>query len=304
MGKAEHDDDFQQYLKGTREKAEGIKEAQTVLKRLAHGIRKKLAKCTETLNGVYAAESNTGRMKPKLRAPRMLDIFTWTAMATLAAMACGWDGYEPITEETGYDLRLAADRERAWRYLNYADPDVVICAFPCKPWSRLQNSNQRTPEQRERLQALRQENLPLIRFVGKVRQWCRRHNRHFLTEQPWSAASRNLPEIVDAVKDCNEGFTNMCMHNLRCPETNYYIKKDTWLATTSAGALRSVCCPCDNTHRHKTIQGSVRVPGLPRRMRLSEFAGGYTEEFADSLVQRFEQDLPDHCVLPEASDPR
>ena len=39
-------------------------------------------------------------------------------------------------------------------------------------------------------------------------------------------------------------------------------------------------------------------------MRLSEFAGGYTEEFADSLVQGFEQDLPDHCVLPEASDPR
>ena len=156
--------------------------------------------------------------------------------------------------------------------------------------------NKKTEQQRARLEQMQEDHRGITRFVAKVRSRQRARGSHFATEQPWSASSQNLPEIKETVFDCNEGFLNMCMHNLRCPETGYLLKKDTWFAATSTSAMSNVCIECDGTHRHKVISGSVRVPGVAKRVPLSEYAGGYTREFAEALISGFERDLPEHCV--------
>ncbi|MED5528102.1 MAG: hypothetical protein VYC81_05540, partial [Actinomycetota bacterium] len=213
-----------------REKTSYVTEARDTFKRLAHGVRKKLSKCAEVLHGAFFEDARSLRSKVQrrpLRRPRILEICTWTCMLTSVAVERGWSGFSPISLETGYDLTTTRGRTDAWGYLNRVDPDLVVCAFPCTPWSRLQHMNKRTEQQRARLEQMQEDHRGITRFVAKVRTRQRSRGAHFATEQPWSASSQNLPEIKETVFDCNEGFLNMCMHNLRCPETGYLLKKDT-----------------------------------------------------------------------------
>ena len=60
--------------------------------------------------------------------------------------------------------------------------------------------------------------------------------------------------------------------------------------------MRALCCLCDGARDHRTIQGSARVPGITKRVSLSSYAGGYTRQFANSMVAAFEADLPAHVA--------
>ena len=73
---------------------------------------------------------------------RILEIFTWTCMVTMTADKLGWEAFEPITEP-GWNL--SEDRAKARTNLQEVDPDFVVLAPPCSPWSHMQLINQRTP---------------------------------------------------------------------------------------------------------------------------------------------------------------
>ena len=123
--------------------------------KLTHAIRKRLSKCAQTLHGAFAQDGRDRRGNPKKpRRPRMIEICTWTCMVTCVAIERGWDGYEPITIENGFDLRSATGQRDAWQYMERVDPDVAVCEFPCTPWSRLQWMNYATPEKKIELAAL------------------------------------------------------------------------------------------------------------------------------------------------------
>ena len=55
-----------------------------------------------------------------------------------------WLGLAPISIETGYDLLTQDGVRRAKNKILYEEPDLLVLAFPCAPWSVLQHLQ--TPE--------------------------------------------------------------------------------------------------------------------------------------------------------------
>ena len=261
------------------------------VKRLARGARKRLARVTTQLSEAFRSEAYASRPISSHRRPRFLEICTWTAMLSMVAMARGWDVWQPASLETGFDLSTRDGQGKCWTYLEEIQPDAVAFAFPCDPWTQMQNVNQRTEEQRDDLQKRRIKHRNITRFVRKVAKWQHERGAIFYTEQPATALSLKLPEIRDVAELCNTGITDMCMYQLRCPETKAHLRKRTWLCSNSSGVMRKACTKCDTQHSHKTIEGSVRLPS-GRRVRLSAFAGGYTRPFSEAVITGMEMDLP------------
>jgi Site-specific DNA methylase len=90
----------------------------------------------------------------------------------------------PISIETGFDMRQRADLDRAKDRIRKEDPDVIIEAWPCHPYSMLQNLSATTPKGKRRLRALQLEFQPLIEFCDwcAKRQW--RRGKIYVGENP------------------------------------------------------------------------------------------------------------------------
>ena len=121
------------------------------VRRIARGARKRLARVTSQLSEAFRTESHASKPTRTRRRPRFLEICTWTAMLSMVAMERGWDVWQPASLETGFDLETREGQEQCWSYLEKIQPDAVGFAFPCDPWTQMQNVNQRTEEQRQRL---------------------------------------------------------------------------------------------------------------------------------------------------------
>ena len=72
----------------------------------------------------------------------MIEIFTWTAMVTIVAGTMpNWQAFEPLTLPR-WDLLDWKAQDDALRLLEEHDIDFTIIAWPCTPWSIMQNLNQ------------------------------------------------------------------------------------------------------------------------------------------------------------------
>jgi hypothetical protein len=121
---------------------------------------------------------------PRRSGPwRFLEIFTWTCAVTMAAQRRGWDTYEPITLPT-WDLQLMDGRTCARKYIMEVDPDFVVLAPPCGPWSTIQLINQRTPMQVRELHRKRQAARDLLLFVEEVVRYQHIRGRVVVVENP------------------------------------------------------------------------------------------------------------------------
>ena len=67
---------------------------------MKRGARKRLARIANSLAEVFGASNND-------RKRRILEILTWTQRVTLIAREYGWEGREPLSIETGYDITTA-----------------------------------------------------------------------------------------------------------------------------------------------------------------------------------------------------
>ena len=120
-------------------------------------------------------------------------------MLTKLACEAGWSTYEPITLDSGWNLEHKCDQDRAFQYLIDMDPDVIAIAWPCGPWSILQNANGRTATQRRALQLRRiKSRRTLLTFVKKVVLWQRRRGKIAIGENPQLSGAWLTPEIEDA----------------------------------------------------------------------------------------------------------
>ena len=81
--------------------------------------------------------------------------------------AC-WETFEPITLP-GWNLEAPAVRVRAREYLKEIDPDFIMLAPPCGPWSQIQLINQRTPLQ---IRELQRKRAVARTFWCSSRRWC------------------------------------------------------------------------------------------------------------------------------------
>ena len=65
------------------------------------------------------------------RRPKILEVFTWTMALSMVASNRNLEVLEPVTLESGWDLRLPKDRALALEYVARERPDVIVAAWPC-----------------------------------------------------------------------------------------------------------------------------------------------------------------------------
>ena len=209
-------------------------------------------------------KQNVPREKVSQRRPgpwRILEIFTWTCALTQAA--CGWD------------LENPGAQEKAFRYLQEVDPDVVMVAWPCGPWSIMQNANMRTPQQREALHLRRmQSRRTLLRFTRRVVLWQRNRGRLVFGENPAKPKAWKTPEIAEAFSGAGQVDFDQCMLGLRHPTTQCPIRKRTRMRGETSAMKYLAQAQCDGSHQHQHIEGGFRQAN-GKWMSLSVWAGGY-----------------------------
>ena len=96
--------------------------------------------------------------------------FPWNSMLTSLSADLGWQAHQPITLPA-WDLASSTDREDARCYLRRIDPDFIMLAPPCAPWSTLQRLNQKTPMQIRRLRAKRTHARVLLKSCEELIYW-------------------------------------------------------------------------------------------------------------------------------------
>ena len=76
------------------------------------------------------------------------------------------------------------DYDAALAYIDRVDPDLLVLAWPCGPWSPLQSLGMKTPLQRVKLQEKQEDNRMLLRFVRDATMAQRKRGGAILDENP------------------------------------------------------------------------------------------------------------------------
>jgi hypothetical protein len=97
------------------------------------------------------AAATEGGQQRRNRSFKILEVFTWTMALSLTAASHGWDVLEPVTLDSGWDLRRAEDRKKALSYVARERPDLVVTAWPCTAFSPMQNLMKNWPGHEEKL---------------------------------------------------------------------------------------------------------------------------------------------------------
>ena len=65
----------------------------------------------------------------------IMEVCTKTGRVSQEAVDRGWCSCSPVTIETGFDLTSTDGCFKAWKYIAEQQPDVLVLAWPCDPWS-------------------------------------------------------------------------------------------------------------------------------------------------------------------------
>ena len=229
----------------------------------------------------------------KRRRLSTMEICTWTMMVTMIAMQKGWDTWQPITIEPGYDPTTDKGNAMAKMEIEKAKPDVIVFAWGCTPWTLMQNMNNKVLGHAERLAQQRSLHLEMLAFA----EWRERRQSAncglFLGENPMGSIAWRQPQCLRMSRRCYEVELDQCMFRRCAPDTQESIKKPTKMLTTGFSAASNLSIRCDGSHPHRTIGGSVNYSKNGRQVRqtLSEFCGGHTQEMATDMVLGFEDNL-------------
>ena len=241
--------------------------------------------------GVFPA-GRTSRKKSGVW--KVVEVFTWTCMISLcAAERSNWSMMEPVTLP-GWNLLEEADRREALAYLAREDPDLLVLAWPCTFWSVLQEMGTKTEEQRRRLMENRMEQRTILNFVCEACQQQRARGGAVLGENPYTSRAWREEAIIHAFDGMGEAVTDMCQYGLRKPKSEdhrqkaLFLRKRTRLRGTEE-ILKHCSRRCQGKHEHAPVLGSVKIQG--KWQALSDFAGGYTKQFAKCVLDGAEEYL-------------
>ena len=136
---------------------------------------------------------------------------------------------EPVSLESGWDLSRPADRRKLYDTVAREKPDLIVAAWPCSPFSQLQNLQ----KDKDAVLAKQLAGIPFVRVSAHLADMQLAGGRHFLGENPlrsraWATApGRHMLERLWAAG------TDMCAHGLREPEYGMPAKKATQLVVTT-----------------------------------------------------------------------
>lgn len=105
------------------------------------------------------------KMKTKRRQYSIMEICAWSTLTTTLTIAAGWTGRQLITIESRYDLTTTSSITMAKTDANQTNPDVIVFAWLCYPWSQMQNLNNKVPGHQDKIALQRQMHLRLLDFA-------------------------------------------------------------------------------------------------------------------------------------------
>ena len=126
----------------------------------------------KTSSGNYEDEFERGKRSAEKtkRKPKLMEVFTWTMMMSITAASLGWHVLEPITRESGWDLRNPKVQEKVFQYVAREKPDVIVCAWPCTAFSSLQNLKKHWEGRAEQIKKQQEDDTEFITFARKLRK--------------------------------------------------------------------------------------------------------------------------------------
>ena len=217
--------------------------------------------------------------------PDVLEVFAGRAQVTQSFAKWGWHAARPVDVKWGDDLYQADQRAELLAWIDQHRPRLVIVSYPCKHWSILTNMQYRTPQEKRRLQKLRQKDGVLLEFVEQV--FARQLDRgdDALAENPVSSRfftthqmKRVLchPQVYSAV-------SHGCRHGVINPVTKLPLLKPTLWVSTSPEICDELAKRCTNErgraqHVHGVCMGGANV---------TEHAGVYTKSIARSICKGY-----------------
>lgn len=150
------------------------------------------------------------------------EVFTDTEPIAKAVRRRGLHAGSSLTLSSGWDSRRPRDRQLAFELLKRDKPYVVVLAFPCGPWSPLQNLNPSSA-----LHEMREEALELVKFAIEVALFQLAHSRHYVMENPRPSAAWQLELMKEFIHDSHalEVVFDMCHFNLRNVAGEFHRKR-------------------------------------------------------------------------------
>ena len=253
------------------------------------GLRKKLGHHIKEIKGQYQDEEMKRQKKETVpreigtkttrRRWKVLEVFTWTCAISMIASTMGWDVCEPVSLPR-WDLLKDHDYEEAMQYIRREDPDLLVIAWPCTVWSPLQSFGKKTPWQRMNLIERRIEQRKLLRFVRDAAIDQRERGGALMGENPDPSLAWKEPLIEEAFEGQGVTKCDMCQFGLKIPAGP--IRKRTRLRGTEE-IMEACTRKCQGEHQHAPCLGGVQIEG--KWMNVSDFAGGYTSDFARQVVK-------------------
>ncbi len=159
-------------------------------------------------------------------------------------------------------------------------------AFPCSPWSALQNLQ----KDKQAVNKKREEDVCFLKFAKEMAEEQQALGRWFAIENPAASQAWKHPVLEDWIENYDKVTFDMCTMGLKDPYTERPLKKRTALITNSeaiAAKFRDLHCCCGDVP-HRLVMGNSYEPdgsGGWKRISLPAFAGGYTSKFARTLLQ-------------------
>ena len=181
----------------------------------------------------------------------------------------------------GWDLMKDSDYKMALEYIDRVSPDLLVIAWPCTKWSRLQTMGRKSVLQLARLVTERKKQRKLLRFTRDAALRQRRRKGRVLGENPATSLAWKEPLIVEAFDGLAHEVTDMCCYGLEVPGKGA-LRKRTRLAGHK-GVMKYCVKKCCCKKPHVPVLGSAKIGG--RWRSVSDFAGGYTKEFAEAVIR-------------------
>ena len=137
------------------------------------------------------------------------------------------------------------------------------------------------------LQQRRKQQRKLLRFTRDASLRQRRRKKALVGENPHLSLAWDEGPVQGAFDGMAKGITDLCQFGLRVSRGDF-LRKRTRLRGTKE-VIKHATKRCQGTHKHQPVLGGMMFQG--KWMNISEFAGGYTPQFANAIRDGAEEFL-------------
>ena len=217
--------------------------------------------------------------------PDVLEIFAGRAQVTQSFARWGWNAARPIDVKWGDDLYEAEQRDQLLSWIETNRPRLVIVSYPCKHWSLLTNVQYSSPQEKRRLQKLRQRDGVLLEFVEQV--FARQIDRgdDALAEDPLSSRSFVTPPVKRVLchPQVYSAVSHGCRRGIINPKSKLPLLKPTLWVSTSPEICDELAKRCKNEQGRQQHVHGICMGGK----EITEHAGVYTKSIARSICKGY-----------------